>query len=331
MKIYLATLNEKQKSWEGERFISRVSGLLNHSNRHHEVNNPAQADIIVFLESNSFRSKKSISNLRNTDLLRKWAYKSYAINYGDGPVDFLPGLYVSLPHHKHNVRWTRAIPYPWPSPNPIISKFNTFGEDPDFNLTFRGSLSHPVRKKLVEVILESPELGPCQTVNRWFNHTKEEQYDYLQEIAKSKFVACPRGVATSSYRLYETLNLGRVPVIISDEWFPPESIDWNACSIRIAEDRIQDISMLINQSLTRWPQMSDTASRIWNEYLGDDVLGDYMFGQLESLFWTREPNTDWSYLERRWRTTSFKRRNEWDILSKLKRLKLRMHRRAITN
>src|SRR2546423_4170060 len=39
------------------------------------------------------------------------------------------------------------------------------------------------------------------------------------EICKaSKFILCSRGVGTSSVRLFDTMRMGRVPVILSDQW-----------------------------------------------------------------------------------------------------------------
>jgi len=47
--------------------------------------------------------------------------------------------------------------------------------------------------------------------------------NYARLIANSKFVLCPQGVGPSSLRLFETLLMGRAPVIISDECFTRET------------------------------------------------------------------------------------------------------------
>ena len=162
-------------------------------------------------------------------------------------------------------------------------------------------------------------LGPINEIHRWFNHTSDEQLDYLVEITKSHFVLCPRGLGTSTYRLYEVLRLGRVPIIISDDWVPPEGINWNSCSIRIAEDRITDLPVLIQYYIKRWPEMSAAASTVWRNYFHESVLADFLFDQLESLFFSRHSLCDWDCLSHRWKLPSFRRQNQWDFKSKVKR------------
>ena len=54
-------------------------------------------------------------------------------------------------------------------------------------------------------------------------------------------ILCPRGEGTSSIRLFESLRMGRPPVIISDQWVPPEGPAWDTFSVRIPERRIHTI------------------------------------------------------------------------------------------
>jgi hypothetical protein len=57
-------------------------------------------------------------------------------------------------------------------------------------------------------------------------------------IAWSKFVLCPRGYACSRWRLFETMMAGRVPVIISDQWVPPEGPAWERFSVRVSQKHV---------------------------------------------------------------------------------------------
>ena len=47
------------------------------------------------------------------------------------------------------------------------------------------------------------------------------QSEYFRIMHNSMFVLCPRGVAPSSYRIFEAMKAGRVPVIIAMSGFPP--------------------------------------------------------------------------------------------------------------
>ena len=53
-----------------------------------------------------------------------------------------------------------------------------------------------------------------------FNHTIKNEYkvdtDYRASIAQSKFTLCPPGMGMDTYRLWETLLLGSIPIVESD-------------------------------------------------------------------------------------------------------------------
>jgi hypothetical protein len=52
-------------------------------------------------------------------------------------------------------------------------------------------------------------------------------------MLESYFALCPRGVGSTSYRFYEAMQLGVVPVLIADEDTRPfrKQIDWETCSV----------------------------------------------------------------------------------------------------
>lgn len=324
MKLFLATLNEPHESWEGEGFVARIRFLLGYSRHHCEVLDPDEADAVVFLESNRFKSRHDIDLFARTDLLRQFCHKSFTINYSAHPLPLLPGLYVSLPQGSYDVRWARAIPYPFPSPNPKLSGIEPLNDTPCVDVSFRGALSHPVRGILVEVLKKYPELGSCQIINRWFDHSFDEQVDYIHEISSSRFVLCPRGLATSSYRLYESIQIGSVPVVISDDWVPPDGIDWHACTLRVSEDRLNELPDLLKTAKHRWPAMKVEVSRVWHHKLRDEVLADTIFDQLDALFWLRRTPCNWNILLERWNSAAFRRENGWDYRTRFKRFKAKV-------
>lgn len=54
---------------------------------------------------------------------------------------------------------------------------------------------------------------------------------------QSVFTLCPRGIAGWSFRLYEAILCGSIPVLLSDHWVPPfaQQLDWDAFSLRVLE------------------------------------------------------------------------------------------------
>ena len=64
-----------------------------------------------------------------------------------------------------------------------------------------------------------------------------ERTKYINNIVKSKFVLCPRGVGYNSSRFFETIWFGRIPILISDEVKLPLEfiIPWNDLIVKVSE------------------------------------------------------------------------------------------------
>ena len=82
----------------------------------------------------------------------------------------------------------------------------------------------------------------------------------------SIFVLCPRGKAPSSYRIFEAMKAGRVPVIIADEWVPPAGPSWPEFSLRVPEAHLQNLPQILERLADRGPEMGLRASEAWDRW-----------------------------------------------------------------
>jgi hypothetical protein len=114
---------------------------------------------------------------------------------------------------------------------------------------------------------------------------------YADLCANSKFILCPRGIGTSSLRLFETLQAGRVPVIVSDDWVPPRGPDWPRFAVFVAEDRIADIPAVLEAEEEHWAQKSALARQAWEDFFAPDTLFHYFISSLVAL--DRTPALTW--------------------------------------
>ena len=68
-------------------------------------------------------------------------------------------------------------------------------------------------------------------------------YDQFKDIIMSSvFTFCPRGIGLSSYRFFETMRLGSIPVLFADQVVLPyeDEINYNEMIIRIPESKCND-------------------------------------------------------------------------------------------
>ena len=93
--------------------------------------------------------------------------------------------------------------------------------------------------------------------------------DFLNEVSLSRFTFCPRGNGSSSFRLFESLEVGSVPIVTGMIDYPfIDEVDWDSFSIR--GESIEDLPILIEKSknLTEkeYEVMRQNGIDFWEQY-----------------------------------------------------------------
>ena len=95
---------------------------------------------------------------------------------------------------------------------------------------------------------------------------------YVDVLRRSRFVLCPRGYGSSSFRLFEALKAGRVPVILADEWTQPTGPNWNEFALMVPETAAGDLPSLLETCEPCYARMSAAARAAWSEWFAMDVV-----------------------------------------------------------
>ena len=93
---------------------------------------------------------------------------------------------------------------------------------------------------------------------------------FLRLMADCKFSLCPRGYGPTSFRLYESLQLGVVPVYISDRFWLPftNQLDWERFAVLVPEHKIEQIPEILRSiSDQRRAEMKAAGREAWDNYL----------------------------------------------------------------
>jgi hypothetical protein len=207
------------------------------------------------------------------------------------PLGLFPGLYTSLRRHLFSPQRHRTGCY--------MLSFNEFvGPDPAgessalrYLFSFQGNFTSRIRGRLFSADFGRDDVLIQRTEPFWANTGGEEFRGFKQQFAEtmraSRFVLCPRGIGPSSFRLFETMHSGRVPVILSDAWVPPMGIDWQACSLRVAEKDIGRLPEICMAALPRWEAMAREAHRAWEQWFSTAGLGRLVLASIEDIRRTR--------------------------------------------
>jgi hypothetical protein len=100
---------------------------------------------------------------------------------------------------------------------------------------------------------------------------KVELIKFLKEIAKSKFIFCPRGVGSSSFRLYQTMMVGSVPIETGMNDYPfNNEVDWDDFCI---SGELKDIYSLIQKSKQiDFEKYRKNGMQFWDKFCRHDEL-----------------------------------------------------------
>ena len=75
---------------------------------------------------------------------------------------------------------------------------------------------------------------------------EEARKQYIENISNSDFTLCTRGDSNSSYRFFEVLSLGRIPLVIdTDCVLPLDVIDYNKFSLIVDCKNLNDICGIV--------------------------------------------------------------------------------------
>lgn len=311
MKIYCTRLKGfKYEPWESG-FVETAKRELSAAGSLHEVvERPERADMILVMESNMDKTVQDISRYERDPLVRRYADRLFTINYEPTPAGFLPGLYtgltpVSRDPNRHR-GWSYLIP-------PLASQLLRAPDsvEPTLLFSFRGARSHPTRERLLDYRFQCGHPFRITHIDRWFNHTKEEMESYVQEILASHFVLCPRGLSPSSHRCYEVMSLGRCPVIISDDWIAPRTVDWDTCSVRVRESDVDRLPEILASRLPEAKVMGAAARAAWQRWFGLEKRFEHAVEELLDLQRSRPADHDEGIARKHWRSPEFYTANHW--------------------
>lgn len=201
----------------------------------------------------------------------------------DCPIPWAPGLYASLPRGRLGplLRGAFYVLHHHREPGGIAEHLEDARLlEPRHLWSFVGTAgNHSVRRAILALGDRRSLVRDTQRfsdVVRWGwggKHRTEGLQafrSYSESIGSSKFVVCPRGVGAGSIRLYEVMQVGRAPVVVSDDWSPPPFVDWETCSIQIAEHQIAELPEILRRREQDATELGRVARRMWERWFAPE-------------------------------------------------------------
>jgi hypothetical protein len=243
---------------------------------HSLVNNADEADFILFVENSRYHNDYFFSELSKHELVLKYPEKVFMYNPHDQPWFVLPGLYACMPNWLYDDTKLAATPY-METINPYI--YSDVSREPKYLFSFDGRINSRPRRKIFQ-LKESRAKLILTATNIYGNQSIETKQDYANLLLDSKFVLAPKGAGTSSYRLFEAMKAGRVPVIISDNWIRPPGIDWDSFAIFVSEKDISRLPQILMKEENNWRIKGLLARENWDRFFADDTKFHYLINTI---------------------------------------------------
>jgi hypothetical protein len=267
--------------------LTRLAGLCRTENLNF-VSAPEIADLILIVdifESDVYRG------LRENSVWQKWPEKSFAYCEADSPPDFLHGLHSSASRALSGSGRFQGCGYAvhqvcYPNPRPTVEEVAATPKDLLFS--FAGRPSHRVRRQLfaqkfngADVLVEDTSAYYHFTGET--EHRSRSQRHYWRMAMRSKYALCPRGAGASTIRIFEMMEAGIAPVIVSDDWLPPTGPSWEQFALLIPEREIGSMYDKVKAHEREYRDRGRLAREAWEQYFSPQNYWTFMLASIRRI------------------------------------------------
>jgi hypothetical protein len=143
----------------------------------------------------------------------------------------------------------------------------------EHTVAFSGSDTHPLRRALIAECNRAEVDGPMR-LGKWSPVIDDTTIrTTFHDLRRARFALCPRGYGPTSYRLYEAIRCGVVPVYVSDRhWLPwPDVLDWDWLAI-VDTDPAVAVRRMVEMPDAEWRDRADYCLSVASLLTPDAVL-----------------------------------------------------------
>lgn len=243
---------------------------------HSLTDDPAKAEVILFAES--YGGGWHFERVRRHPLLRRYRENCFMFCSNPFVIAFIPGLYTGVERRWKSARIVTGFYVGQPANE--FGSFTPPRHDLRYLYSFIGAIQNaPVRRWLARLVHPrssfqdtSAEFARVLDLKMYAAERRAYHRRYAELTKESKFVLCPRGLSVSTIRVFETMQMGRVPVILSNGWVEPPGPAWEKFAIRVREENYAQLPRILEERESEAVAMGELARREWFEWYADDVV-----------------------------------------------------------
>tara|TARA_B100000963_G_C22612989_1_gene665850 strand:- start:93 stop:974 length:882 start_codon:yes stop_codon:yes gene_type:complete len=163
------------------------------------------------------------------------------------------------------------------TPNFMSRKKNKVG--------YLGRNTHKIREELLKIY---QHLDGYELINYFGTSASKKDNKLFRKLtSQSIFTLCPRGYGPTSFRLYESINLGSIPIYISDDFILPfqDKVDWDKLALLIKLEDIGSIHKKVEKILNnnKHIEMLNYGKECNVKYFNMEYTSNYISEQIQNF------------------------------------------------
>lgn len=152
-------------------------------------------------------------------------------------------------------------------------------------LPIKFALAFP-RSESLEALVKQADFPVDVIDTGGFTGQQDARDRYVEAMLASTYVICPRGSENFSYRAYEALFFGRVPVIIDTHMVLPDAVPWREVGIVVPYEDLDRIADMIREdyeghSAAQFRERQELGLKVMDEL----AQGHWLDRALQRVIW----------------------------------------------
>jgi len=272
--------------------VEKLKYLYERSDKRHTLVNSAEsADIILVV---FVREDSDGSEILRHDLINKYPSKCFSLTDADAPLFLHHGIYCSTKKSiltMGRIRTGAYTAYADRFLNPyvqghVVSTQNRVAKK--YLLSFMGRNCSDVREIIFRLDFNRRDIliEDSSSFDLWHGEDAgrmARQKYFYDVLVSSKFSLCPRGSGATSLRLFESMQVGVAPVIISDGWLFPRGPRWRDFSIVLKQKHIRDLEKVVQSYENSYAEMGVLARTAFETYFAESRYFNYVIANCLSI------------------------------------------------
>jgi hypothetical protein len=238
---------------------------------------PRSADRIIFIDLHQAHHLDVRRTIVRHPFFTEHRNKILVWNETDRPIFDVRGLYVNVPQALIQEHSVAPIPYLFVPADSLFHGTNFSKHYRTVTCTYRGTNTHKCRNVLTKI--NQPHYSLVDSTKS--NHITTSEY--LSELDHSLHALCPRGHGLTSFRLYEAMARGCLPIIVADGWVPPKGINWDQFCTFVKESDLEYLPNHVNYSDIDVSIRQESLRKEFSAFLAPNARMNYFLQQISDV------------------------------------------------